>query len=285
MNGGEQHPIVMGSKQMKTITLTTDFGSQDGYAGILKGVIWQIAPDAQVADLSHSVKPQDILGGAMVLGRSAPYFPPGTVHLAVVDPGVGTARRALAACLGDCFFVGPDNGLVTMLYHQAERSHSGESANPPLEIVGLDQPRWWRKSLSRSFHGRDIFAPVAAHLANGVALTELGTPIHDPVLLYLPQAQVLDDGWRGQVLYIDHYGNVATNIERKHLAAFSSIQVRIGVEIVARGVVSSYADAEPGRLIAMIDSDDRLALCVVNGNAARRLGVQVGDVLDVLAYS
>jgi S-adenosyl-L-methionine hydrolase (adenosine-forming) len=271
---------------MKTITLTTDFGTQDGYAGILKGVIWQIAPDAQVADLSHTVKPQDILGGALVLGRSAPYFPQGTVHLAVVDPGVGTARRALAARLGGCFFVGPDNGLLTLLYRQAERSSApGENASPAIEIVCLDQPRWWRKSLSRSFHGRDIFAPVAAHLANGVALAELGTPIHDPVLQYLPMAQVLDDGWRGQVLHIDHFGNVATNIERKHLAAFSSVQVRIGVEIVARGLVNSFGDAEPGRLVAMIDSDDRLALCVVNGNAARRLGVQVGDVLDVLAYS
>ena len=157
---------------MPTLTLTTDFGLKDGFVGTLKGVIWSICPSAQIADISHAIAPQNVLEGALVLGRAYAFFPAGTVHVAVVDPGVGTARRPLAARLGVHYFVGPDNGLFTPMFEDAEKN------GWPLEIVHLTNRHYFLAEVSRTFHGRDIFAPVGAHLANGVPLAELG-PAYD----------------------------------------------------------------------------------------------------------
>ena len=182
---------------MSFITLLTDFGIRDGAVGLMKGVIWRIAPEAKIADLSHTVAPQNLQEAAVVLRFGAPYFPQGTIHVVVVDPGVGTYRRPIAARLGDYYFVGPDNGVFTPLLELAE------AAARPVEIVHTNKPQYWLPEVSQIFHGRDIFSPVGAHLAAGVSLAELGTPIDDPILLSLPQPQRMENGWRGEVSFIE----------------------------------------------------------------------------------
>ena len=162
---------------MSIITLLTDFGLKDGNVGVMKGVILGIAPQVQIVDLSHLIQAQDILEAGLILRRSAPFFPAGTIHVVVVDPGVGTQRRPIVGWIGQQFFVGPDNGTITMLVEYG-RTHNFE-----MGFIHLDRPNLWLERVSHVFHGRDIFAPVAANLANGVSLGELGTPILDPVLL------------------------------------------------------------------------------------------------------
>ncbi|MGB2909095.1 MAG: SAM-dependent chlorinase/fluorinase [Anaerolineales bacterium] len=162
---------------MSTITLLTDFGLKDGNVGVMKGVIWGITPDVHIADLSHHISPQNVHEAALVLRRAAPYFPDGTVHVVVVDPGVGTERRPIAAQLGNHYFIGPDNGVVTMLLEHIE------AEGFPISFIHLNKPQHWLPEVSSVFHGRDIFAPAAAHLAAGVTLTELGDPIDDPIRL------------------------------------------------------------------------------------------------------
>lgn len=262
---------------MTIVTLLTDFGLQDAYVGVMKGVIWGIAPDVQIADLTHDIPPQDVLQGALALARAVPYFPAGTIHVAVVDPGVGTSRRPLAARLGDHFFVSPDNGLCSLVLTEVE-AH-GE----PVHFIHLNQPQYWLPQVSSSFHARDIFAPVAAHLANGVPLEALGSFIDDPVRLELPQPMRMESGWHAQVIHIDRFGNLATNLRREHLPARVVPVIRLkGREI--RGLVEAYGARPPGELVGMFDSSGFLAVAVVNGDAARLLRVQVGDAVEVLLY-
>ena len=259
---------------MSVITLTTDFGIKDGNVGVMKGVIWGIASRALIADLSHMISAQDIAEGGLILSRSAPYFPPGTVHVVVVDPGVGTGRRPIAARLGEQYFVGPDNGLVTMLLEQVERD------GLPGEFIHLNRSRYWLEDVSPVFHGRDIFAPVAAHLANGVPLSQLGSQVADPVRLALSQPERTSFGWRGEVIHIDHFGNIATNLRVEHLGRPAQVAVRLGnVEISA--MVLTFGDRSPGELVSLYGSTGNLIVCVVNGNAASRLGVRVGDPVEV----
>lgn len=257
------------------ISLTTDFGTKDGNVGVMKGVIWGIAPQARIADLSHQISPQNVAEAAWVLGRSAPYFPEGSVHVVVVDPGVGTARRPIAARLGPQRFVGPDNGVVTRLLVWAERQ------GHPVAFVHLDRPEYWLPEVSDVFHGRDIFAPVAAHLAAGVPLQQVGTPIDDPVRLALAEPQREGGRLRGQVVHIDHFGNIATNVRREHLGEVHRVRVRLrGVEVP--GLVRTFGERPPGELIALYGSTGDLILSVVNGSAAARLGAQVGDPVEVV---
>lgn len=259
---------------MSVITLTTDFGIKDGNVGVMKGVIWGIAPRAQIADLSHMISPQDIAEGGLILARSAPYFPPGTVHVAVVDPGVGTTRRPIAARLGEVNFVGPDNGIVTQLLEQVERDAL------PTEFYHLNRAQYWLPEVSHVFHGRDIFAPVAAHLANGVPLPQLGVQIGDPLRLPLSQPQQTDFGWQGQVIHIDHFGNIACNLRREHLGRPTQVSVRLGgVEI--SGMVNTFGECSSGELVVLYGSTGSLLVCEVNGNAASRLGARVGDPIEV----
>ncbi len=260
---------------MSIMTLLTDFGLKDGNVGVMKGVIWKIAPEVQIADLSHLIPPQDVQEGALILSRSAPYFPPGTIHVAVVDPGVGTIRRPIAARLGSQFFVLPDNGLITLLLEQAE------AASDSVELVHLDRPQYWLPEVSHVFHGRDIFAPCAAHLANGALLTELGTPIRDPQRLKFPTPTQIDHGLRGEVIHIDHFGNLSTSIRRQHLGEPKALRVRLaGVEIL--GLVHTFGERPPGELVALYGSTGYLIVSVVNGSAAQSLGVKVGDPVEVI---
>lgn len=259
---------------MKVISLLTDFGIRDGNVGVMKGVIWGLAPDVQIADLSHTIEPQNIMAGILVLGRSTPYFPKGSIHIAVVDPGVGTARRPIAARLGDQYFVGPDNGLMTRMLELAEADKK------PVQIVHANNKDYWLKNISHVFHGRDIFSPVAAHLANGVALTDLGTEIHDPVRFAIPKPERKGDTWYGRVIHIDYFGNVATNIRVEDLDNFGDICIQLaGTKIC--GMVKTFGERPVGELITLYGSTGDLIVSVVNGNAAARLGVKIGDPVEV----
>jgi S-adenosylmethionine hydrolase len=259
---------------MNFITLLTDFGIRDGAVGLMKGVIWRIAPEAKIADLSHTIGPQNLQEAAVVLRFGAPYFPQDTIHIVVVDPGVGTNRRPIAARLGDYYFVGPDNGVFTPLLEMAE------AKGGPIEIVHTDKPQYWLPEVSQVFHGRDIFSPVGAYLAAGVPLAELGTPIDDPVLLTLPQPQPTEKGWRGEVIFIDDFGNVHTNLLRQHLQPLGEVTVRLcGVAI--EGMVRTFGERPINSLIALYGTERDLIVSVVNGDARQSLGAQVGDVVEV----
>lgn len=259
---------------MPFITLITDFGLKDGNVGVMKGVIWGIAPGIQIADLSHNISPQNISEAALILQRSAPYFPAGTVHVVVVDPGVGTARRPIAARLGEQYFVGPDNGVLTMLLERAEAS------DWEIEIVHTNKPRYWLPEISHVFHGRDIFAPVAAHLAGGVRLDDIGTPIDDPVRLNLAHPMRTETGWRGEVIHIDHFGNISTNIRIEHVGVPARVEVSL-LSVVIEGLAETFGEREPGDLIALYGSTGNLIISVVNGDAASRLGAEIGDPIVV----
>lgn len=263
---------------MSVITLTTDFGLKDGNVGVMKGVIWGICPTTQIADLSHQIEAQNIRQAAYVLARSVPYFPRDSIHVVVVDPGVGTRRRPMAAKIGDWFYVGPDNGTITGLLERAEQQ-GWQSA-----FVELNRIKYWLPNVSFVFHGRDIFSPVAAHLANGIALNELGSPFTDPVRLELPKPEKTSYGWRGEVIHIDHFGNISSNIRVEHLSEAlqqkDNIIVRLnGIEI--RGLVNTFGERPVGELIALLGSTGNLGIAVVNGNAAEPTGVKIGDEILV----
>jgi S-adenosylmethionine hydrolase len=259
---------------MTCISILTDFGLKDGNVGVMKGVIWGIAPTALISDLSHDISPQNILEAAFVLRRAAPYFPKGTIHLVIVDPGVGTERRGIAGEIGAYRFVGPDNGVITRLVDFAlEKGWSRR-------FVHLDRPEYWLPEVSHVFHGRDIFAPVAAHLAGGAPLEAVGTPIEDPVLLSLPEPIKTQDGILGEVIYIDHFGSLVTNLRSSDLQADQIVSVEIrGLKV--EGIVNTFGDRDPGSLIALFSSTGDLIVSVVNGSASLLVDGEVGDKVKV----
>lgn len=259
---------------MQFITLLTDFGLQDGYPGIMKGVILGIAPQARFADITHLISPQNILEGALALHRSYRYFPSGSIHIAVVDPGVGTARRPIAAHIGEHTFVGPDNGIFTVVIQEAVRAHWKQ------QIIHLTKPEYWLPNPSNVFHGRDIFAPVAAHLAAGVSIDELGEPIADPVTLELAQPMRDGDTLTGQVIAIDYFGNLSTNIFAQEMSEFSNPTIFFGAHSI-HGLVNAFGDRPEGELIALIGPDQELMISVVNGNAREVTGCGVGQEVTV----
>ncbi len=260
---------------MPILTLTTDFGLHDGFAGVLKGVIWGICPMAQIADISNSISPQNVLEGALVLSRAVPYFPDGTIHVAVVDPGVGTRRRALAARFEKFDFVGPDNGLVTPLLEAAEAG--GEK----VDFVEIVNPKFLLPQVSHTFHGRDIFAPAAAHLANGVPLADLGPAIKDLVRLSLPKPEKTVSGWLAQVTGVDGFGNLATDLPGEEILGKGYVVIRVGDHAI-RGLVLSYGQRPAGELVALIDSAGYLEIAVVDGSAAQLLNLGTGSPVEVI---
>jgi S-adenosyl-L-methionine hydrolase (adenosine-forming) len=262
---------------MPVITLMTDFGIKDGTVGVMKGVIWGICPTTQISDLSHMIQAQNIFEAGYHLARSAHYFPKGTVHVVVVDPGVGTQRRPMAAQIGDWFYVGPDNGIITNWLERAEVSGWSTA------FVELTERKYWLQNISNTFHGRDIFSPVAAYLASGVLLSDLGTPFTEPVRLILPKPIQTQQGWRGEVIHVDHFGNVGTNIRLEHLDPMMHKKEQIAIHIkdkVIQGLVNTFGERSVGELVALIGSTGNLGISVVNGNAAAQLGVKVGDVVE-----
>jgi S-adenosyl-L-methionine hydrolase (adenosine-forming) len=261
------------------ITLMTDFGIKDGNVGVMKGVIWGISPSAQISDLSHMIHAQNIREAAYVFARSVPYFPKGSIHVVVVDPGVGTARRPMAAQIGDWFYVGPDNGTITGLLERAEQVGWRST------FVELNQKEYWLPTISFVFHGRDIFSPVAAHLANGVSLNDLGTPFYEPVRLKLSKPEHTKNGWRGEVTHIDHFGNLGSNIRVENLGSALDYKEDIIVHIKGvdiKGMVNTFGERPVGELIALFGSAGNLAISVVNGSAAEKLGAKIGDAIEVL---
>jgi S-adenosyl-L-methionine hydrolase (adenosine-forming) len=255
---------------MPIITLLTDFGLRDTFIGVMKGVIWSIAPNVQIADLTHEIPPQRVVDGALAIAGAAPYFPAGTIHVCVVDPGVGTARRPMLAAIGNQYFIGPDNGLFSLLIQKA-----ADLTTPPVYIA-LTKTHYWLPQVSNSFHGRDIFAPVAAHLANGVQLEELGDPFENPFMISIPVPKKTATGWIGQVMQVDHFGNLVTNITHEQLKP--GIGVNISVRNTKLGeVVTTFGSKPAGELIAMLDSSGHLAISVVNGSAADRLNVHADE--------
>ena len=263
---------------MSVISLMTDFGIKDGTVGVMKGVIWGICPTVQILDLSHMIPAQNIREAAFIFARSVSYFPKGSIHVVVVDPGVGTERRPMAAQIAGWYYVGPDNGTITGLLERAEQ-HGWET-----KFIQLNRPEYWLKDISYVFHGRDIFSPVAAHLANGVALDELGAAFFDPVRIELSTPEKITDGWRGEVNHIDHFGNVSTNVRIEHLGeamqSKENIIVRLnGIEI--NGLVNTFGERSVGEIIALIGSTGYLGISVVNGNAAEKLGVEPGDEIFI----
>ncbi len=260
---------------MSLITFLTDFGLKDGNVGVMKGVIMKIAPQARIIDISHQISAQNILEAAFILNRSVPYFPDSTIHVAVVDPGVGTDRRAIAGRLGSQYFVGPDNGLITLWLENFEKM------NLPVEFFHLTQSQYWLKEVSHVFHGRDIFSPVAAHLFNGVPLEAMGAPVTNPVRLALPQPIRFPDGWHCEVVYTDSFGNLISNLDRQHLEGQRVVTTLInGVKIP--GIAFTFGDRYPGELVVLYGSTGNLIVSEVNGNAAKRLHSKIGDSIEVI---
>jgi len=277
---------------MSIITLTTDFGTSDGYVGTVKGVILSLAPNVTLVDITHEIAPQHIQQAAYVLHAAAPYFPPGTIHLAVVDPGVGSQRRALVVRTSKGFLVGPDNGLFTLFL----------ADEPGAECHAMTQPAFRLPHVSATFHGRDVFAPAAAHLARRLdhseaqrateslprdpeasrrytaqagllALEEWGPRVNDPVTFTIPKpAQQPDGSCLGHVLYADHFGNLITSITGDVLAHLDHVEISIGQRRIA-GIKRTYTEAAPGDLIALVGSSGHVEISVVNGNAAQSLGL------------
>jgi S-adenosylmethionine hydrolase len=247
------------------ITLLTDFGVDDTYVGQVKGAILAIAPSVTIVDLTHAVPPQDIQAGAFLLWSAVQAFPPGTIHVAVVDPGVGSRRRGLGIDTPrGAVLVGPDNGLLAPAADRLGGIH---------HAVELTQPEFWRPTTSVTFHGRDIFGPVAAHLANGVSLGRLGPTVTDVLHIELP----ISDGRRGEVIYVDTYGNLVTNLAGEDLP--THFQVVIGERTVR--AAAYYAAVRPGELIALIGSAGLLEISVRDGNAADVTGAHRGTPVSV----
>jgi S-adenosylmethionine hydrolase len=245
------------------VTLLTDFGFQDHYVGVMKGVLLARAPHVRIVDLCHEVRPQDVHGAALLLAASYRSFPPATIHVVVVDPGVGSERRPLAIETPAGRFVGPDNGVFSYVLDE----------QPAARAVALRERRFWLPDISQTFHGRDIFAPVAAALASGVPLDALGPPVDDPVRLAAPVAQLQEDGaWVGAVVYVDRFGNLITNLHATDLPP-EPVVVEVGGQVI-RGLSRHYAVAAP--LVALVGSMGRLEIAVPRGDAARALGVGVG---------
>ncbi len=261
----------------RVISLTTDFGCGDPDIGSLSGVIWGIAPGARIVDLSHDIQRHNARQAALLLDRVTPYFPPGSIHVIVVDPGVGTNRRPLAARFGEQWFVGPDNGVATLMLRRAQK------LGLPVEMVEPDKFQFMLPEISDIFHGRDVFAPTAAHIARGVPLDEIGAPINDPVLLDFPEPRQVENGWLGEVKDIDQFGNLETNIHQdllKDLGEPGAIDVRINGETI-HGLVKTFGERGSGEFAALADSSGYLSINVVNGSAQRRLDAKVGDPVEV----
>jgi S-adenosylmethionine hydrolase len=250
------------------ITLTTDYGLSDGFAGVLHGVIARFAPWVRVIDVTHMVPPGDVSRGSAVLAQSVGHLPP-AVHVGVVDPGVGTRRRAVAIDTGHGLLVGPDNGLLTA---------AAQALGGVRSAVRLENPAWFLPEVSMTFHGRDVFAPVAARLAAGVPLSDAGPAVEPGSLVRLPEPIVVaGDGYlEAEVLTVDRFGNV-------QLAADGSALDGLGEQVEVGGVRASraktFADGQPGRLIVYVDSAGKVALAVNGGRAVVALSVNPGDIL------
>ncbi len=258
---------------MSIITLTTDFGTGSPYVAAIKGVILSINPRANIVDITHEIPPQDIRRGAVVLDDVAERFPDGTIHVVVVDPGVGTQRAILFAEIGTQRYIAPDNGLLSRLARRTE----------PAELIRLENARYWLENVSATFHGRDIMAPAAAHLSRGLPPKELGPSAESLGHLDWPRLSIAAGNIEGAVLQIDSFGNLLTNITADSLAGRPTDE-RAHVLIGGHetwGIFRTYADQPRGTFIALVGSSNCVELAIVDGNAATLLQAPIGDKVTV----
>jgi S-adenosylmethionine hydrolase len=255
------------------IALLTDFGTRDHYAGTLKGVVLSVCPDATLVDVGHDIPAHDVMTGALELAACYRYFPAGTIFLVVVDPGVGSSRRGIAADIGDYKFVAPDNGVLSAVFAEA----------PPKKVVELTERKYARPTVSRTFEGRDRFAPAAGFLAKGVALVSLGKSLTNYQTIEIPRPAVNGTELSGVVVRVDRFGNLITNIDRRTFEQFAgalSIAVEVGGREIPR-IVATYADAPPNELCALFGSTDHLEVAINAGDAAATLGLGRGAAAKV----
>jgi len=266
----------------RAITLLTDFGTGDAYVGIMKGVILSINPEAEIVDISHQIESHNIAEAAFTLSTSYCYFPEDTIHLVIVDPGVGTGRRAVILKAKGFLFVAPDNGVLSYIIDEVsapeEVGPHQRRLGPKSTAVSVTNPSFWLQPVSSTFHGRDIFAPVAAHLSLGVPVEEFGEATDSLVAFPIPQPESEMDGvLTGHILHIDRFGNLITDVKREDISSD-----KISVEVAGQqieGLSKSYA--EGGELLAIIGSSGRLEVSLRNGNAARALEIKPGDKIAI----
>jgi S-adenosylmethionine hydrolase len=251
------------------ITLTTDFGLTDPFVGIMKGVILGIAPDARIVDITHDIRSYDVTEAAFLLHSSYPYFPAGTIHVVVVDPGVGSARRPIAAFSRDHFFVAPDNGVLSYVLHR----------DPTASVYEISNDSLFEGPISRTFHGRDIFAPTAAHLARGTPLESVGHRIIDFINKPLPRARPRGENrLLARVLRIDKFGNIITDLRRQDL--HDDFVIRVAGLDVTR-LCDTFAEAEPGEFFAIEGSTGYIEIALNQGSAAERLNIAMSTEIEV----
>ena len=260
------------------VTLLTDFGLADTYVGVMKGVVASINPHARIIDLCHDVAPQDVRGAAFLLAGSFEYFPSGTIHVAVVDPTVGSDRRAICVQSGGHYFVGPDNGVVSIACYRAGRP----------KIFLLENESYFLSHRSRTFHGRDVFAPAAAHLSAGVPIEAMGRSIRSIERIRMPRPSVgRGPVLRGEVIYVDKFGNLVTSIgidiiRRVFQRVDWSELVVVCADHEINGLSKTYSDARPGMALALIGSHDSMEIAVRNGSASSKLGAGRGDKVRIV---
>jgi hypothetical protein len=255
------------------ITLTTDFGSGSSYAAEMKAVILSIRPAARIVDIAHNVAPQNVRQAAILLAEATTWFPAGTIHVAVIDPGVGTERRIVYAAIGDQQYLAPDNGVLSRLSLKIR----------PSRIIALESAEHWLPSVSNTFHGRDIMAPVAAQLSLGMEPDRLGPACTDLFELDWPQPRIEANAIRGEISWIDDFGNLITNVPSAALAAISDrsrAATTIGNQTF-QGIARTYGERPPGTLIALIGSSGYLEIAIVNGSAAAAHNAAVGTSVAV----
>ncbi|MCX5758542.1 MAG: SAM-dependent chlorinase/fluorinase, partial [Candidatus Hydrogenedentes bacterium] len=252
------------------VTLTTDFGTRDPYVAAMKGVMYAILPRLTVVDLSHEISPRNILEGVLFLAGALPFFPEHTVHVAVVDPGVGGERHAIALQAGSQYLICPDNGLATCYVRR----------HPIQDVRIIENPRVLRPEIGATFHGRDIFAPAAAHLARGVPLHEFGPELRHLVELDTPTPRTAPGRIEGEVIHADHFGNLITNIPGEDLPLMPGLRITIGGRRI-EGLCHTYADAPSGAPLALIGSAGYLEIAVNNGNARETLHLDLGQFVSI----
>jgi len=255
------------------IAFLTDFGTKDHYAGTVKGVVLSICPEAACVDITHEVPPHDVMAGALELAAAYKYFPTGTVFVVVIDPGVGSARRPIAAEAGGYRFVAPDNGVLTLVFKET----------PPTRVVELMERRYARPTVSRTFEGRDRFGPAAAWLAKGIELSAFGRTLNDWQTLNVPEPIVTDEEMIVEVVRVDRFGNLVTNVDRRAFDRFVNadrIEIAAGTARVG-AVVMTYADADPGALCALFGSSEHLEIAINGGSAAEHLALGRGAKITI----
>ena len=269
------------------ITLTTDFGIRDTYVGIMKGVILGINPNVQVVDLTHAIPPQDIYEAAFSIYAAHSYFPKGTIHVIVVDPGVGSDRRAIACRMDNAFFVCPDNGVLSYLLQSTE-----DEVPQSINAVEIQNKAYYLPEVSNTFHGRDIFAPVAAHLSLGVPLEDIGPPVQRLVQLPIQAPELSGNTLTGQIVKIDRFGNAITNISESAIAGLESAptegisvyEIRIGSVRLNR-FNRAYAESGVGKPLAIIGSSGLLEIAINGGNAKESLELKWGDPVVIQKFN